>query len=73
MKLKLVDEARNAWKWASVQLAVVAGAVAAWAATDTNGFVATVNLLPDWLRPLLGLLVTVTAIGSRVVKAQRDG
>ena len=74
MKLTLVSDVRNAWKWASVQLAVVAGAAAGWAAADPNGFATVVNFLPGWARPTLGFVVAAAAIGSRVVtKEKSDG
>lgn len=64
--MRLIDEWRRSWRWASVRLAVVAGAVSGWAASDPAGFARAVDLLPPWARPLVGLVVTMTAIGARV-------
>jgi hypothetical protein len=72
MKLTLVSDARSAWKWASVQLAIVAGAAAGWAAADPTGFATVVNFLPGWVRPLLGFVVAGAAIGSRIVKKDKS-
>lgn len=74
MKLKLVSDARQAWRWASVQLAIVAGAAAGWAAADPTGFATVVNFLPGWARPVLGFVVAGAAIGSRIIKKDKaDG
>lgn len=66
LKLRLVDDWRQASRWASVRLAVIAGAVAGWAASDPAGFTRAVDMLPEWARPLVGLAVTVAAISSRL-------
>lgn len=42
-----------------MRLALVAGAVTGWAATDPDGFKQLVQLLPEWARPLVSLAVTV--------------
>ncbi|WP_408586473.1 hypothetical protein [Novosphingobium sp.] len=71
--MKLIDECRHAWRFASVRLALVAGGVAGWAASDPHGFAQLVALLPPWARPLVGVAVSVAAIGSRVVKQPKVG
>lgn len=75
LEARLVDNWRQAWKWGSVQLAMLAGVIAGWAASDPAGFARVVDLLPEWARPLLGLAVTASAIGSRIssVKRKADG
>lgn len=64
--MTILASARHWARFASVRLAVAAGAVAGWAATEPQGFAQLVSLLPAWARPLVGLAVTVTAIGARV-------
>lgn len=75
IEARLVADWRQAWKWSSVRVAVLAGAIAGWAASDPNGFSNAVDLLPPWARPLLGMAVTTSAILSRIssVKAKNDG
>lgn len=66
--MKLIDNINDAWRFASVRLAVLAGIIAAWAASDPAGFAALVEMLPPWARPLVGLAVFVAATGARVIK-----
>lgn len=67
--MRLIENIHDAWRFASVRLAVLAGIIAAWAASDPAGFTQLVDSLPEWARPLVGLAVFVAAAGSRVVKA----
>lgn len=73
--MRLIDEWHRSWRWASVRLAVVAGAVSGWAASDPAGFARAVDLLPAWARPLVGLAVALAAIGARVTttRSRTDG
>ncbi|BEV02190.1 hypothetical protein [Novosphingobium olei] len=71
--MKLIDECRQAWRFASVRLAIVAGVVAGWAASDPQGFAQLVELLPPWARPLVGIAVSAAAIGTRMAKQTRIG
>ncbi|WP_374414299.1 hypothetical protein [Novosphingobium colocasiae] len=64
--MRLIEEWRRSWRWASVRLALAAGAISGWAASDPAGFAQAVALLPTWARPLVGLLVAMTAIGARI-------
>ena len=66
MKLHLIEDWRRAWRWSSVRLAVIAGAATGWVATDPAGFQRAVDLLPEWVRPVLGVIVAVSAISARV-------
>lgn len=66
LKLRLIDDWRLCWRWSSVRLGLLAGAFSAWAASDPAGFARTVDMLPEWARPLVGLLVAAVAIGSRI-------
>ncbi len=65
--MKLIDNVNQAWRFASVRLAVVAGIVAGWAASDPVGFQHLVDMLPPWSRPLVGLAVFAAATSARVV------
>lgn len=64
--MRLIADWRRSWRWASVRMALVAGAVSGWAATDPTGFASVVDLLPPAARPLVGIAVTAAAIGSRI-------
>jgi hypothetical protein len=66
--MKLIDNIGEAWRFASVRLAVLAGVIAAWAASDPAGFAELVQHLPPWARPLVGLAVFAAATGARVIK-----
>jgi len=68
--MKLIEEARQAWRFASVRLAVVAGVISGWAATDPQGFARLMEQLPSEIRPLVGLVVMSAAIFSRLVKQE---
>ena len=67
--MKLIDDINNAWRFASVRLAVLAGIIAAWAASDPQAFAQLVAVLPEWARPLIGLAVFAAATLARVTKA----
>lgn len=66
--MTLIEEARQAWRFASVRLAIVAGFISGWAATDPQGFARLMETVPEPLRPLVGFLVAGSAIYSRIVK-----
>jgi len=63
-----IDELNNAWRFASVRIAVLAGIIAAWAASDPQDFAQLVELLPPWARPLIGLAVFAIPTLARVTK-----
>ena len=67
--MTIIDDINQAWRFASVRLAVLAGIIAGWAASDPAGFAALVGQLPEWARPLVGLAVFAAATGARVIKA----
>lgn len=70
----LVDDWRECWRWLSVQAAVVAGAVAGWAASEPVQFARAMEALPAWARPLVGALVALIPIYLRLKKQEgRDG
>lgn len=71
LELRLVDNWRQAWKWGSVQLALLAGAVSGWAASDPNGFARVMDMLPEWARPLLGLGLAMSAISARIASVRK--
>ena len=66
--MKLIENARQAWRFASVRLALVAGVISGWAATDPQGFAKLMEALPANVRPLVGVLVAGAAIYTRLVK-----
>ena len=66
--MNFIDDINQAWRFASVRLAVLAGIIAAWAASDPAGFAALVEMLPEWARPLVGLAVFAAATLARVTK-----
>lgn len=68
VKARLVADARDWWKWSSVQFALVGGAVTSWAATDPKGFAQIIGLLPEALRPAVGVMFALLAIGLRITK-----
>ena len=65
-KKRLVANARDWWKWSSVHFAVVGGAVTSWATSDPKGFAQIVALLPESVRPLVGVGLAALAIGLRI-------
>lgn len=71
--MKLIEEARQAWRFASVRLAIVAGVISGWAATDPQGFAKLMESLPEGARPLVGVLVAGAAIYTRLVKQGSKG
>lgn len=68
IKARLVADARDWWRWSSVQFAVLGGAVTSWAASDPKGFAQIVDLLPHWAQPLIGVVLAATAIGLRLTQ-----
>ena len=68
--MTLIDNIGDAWRFASVRLAVLAGIIAAWAASDPQGFATLVEVLPAWARPLVGLAVFAAATLARVTKSK---
>lgn len=66
--MTLIEEARQAWRFASVRLAILAGVISGWAATDPQGFTKLMESVPEALRPLVGILVAGSAIYTRLVK-----
>lgn len=77
--MKLVDEAKIWWKLGSVQLAAIAGLIAAYLAANPKDTEALLSLLPEGpLRVLasvgVGAFVFAAAAGSRLVtKGKRLG
>ena len=67
-----VDNWREAWKWLSVQMALVVGIITTYATTYPEDFAAFVDMLPEWARPLVGLFIAVAAIYLRL-KKQGEG
>jgi hypothetical protein len=65
MKFEMVDEARKAWRWFSVQAMVLAGAVqGAWAAFGDD----LKQNVPHWLVTTITLGLLAAGVGGRLVK-----
>jgi hypothetical protein len=71
--MNFIDDIGQAWRFASIRLAVIAGVIAAWAASDPAGFAQLVGALPEWARPLVGLAVFAAATLARVTKVGASG
>lgn len=56
---------RHWWQFASIRLAVLAGVITGLQATYPEQYAQLMAMLPEAVRPLVGLLVTVAAIYSR--------
>lgn len=57
--------ARHWWQFASIKLAVLAGLITSLQATWPDQYAQLMALLPESVRPLIGVLVAFTAIYSR--------
>lgn len=66
--LKLVDGARDWWRWHSNQLALAAGAFLTWAALDHDGFAELWAHVPEPLQPFSGVIVTIAVVYVRLIK-----
>ncbi|RVU03926.1 hypothetical protein EOE18_13800 [Novosphingobium umbonatum] len=70
--MQLVDDARAAWRWWSVRLAVLAGAAAGLVVDQPQILTGAVAVVPERWRPLAGaiagLLVAVAPIAARLLK-----
>jgi hypothetical protein len=73
--MTFIDNLGQAWRFASVRLAVLAGVIAAWSATDPQGYTQLVEVLPVWARPLIGLAVFAIPTLARVttIAPKQDG
>jgi hypothetical protein len=52
--MRLVDDARQAWRWWSVRAAAVAGVVAGWAVTAPQQVFGLIAYVPEYWRPAAG-------------------
>jgi len=66
--MRLIDGWHQAHKFASVQLAAIAGLVAAYFAAKPEELSAIMAMLPEWAKPLIGFALFAVAAGTRVVK-----
>jgi len=65
IKSHLVDDAKDAFKWFSVQsMGLVATILGAWAALPVD----LKSVLPEWLVPAIAITVLVLGIAGRLVK-----
>ena len=55
--MKLIDEARQFWRWWSVRLAAVAGLIAGYLTANPTALSGLVTYVPEDWRPLASLLV----------------
>ena len=65
--MKLIDNARDWHKFASVRLGMLAGLIAAYFAQYPDQWAAFVAMFPEPVRPMVGLALFVAAAGTRVV------
>ncbi len=68
MRFELVENARDFWKWASVQLHIAATAIAAAFILSPEMPAEIRDLLPDWLAPYAVAAWLVIGILARVVQ-----
>lgn len=76
MKVTLVKNATHAWRWLSVQLSVVVGAVVAYLLSNPDETQKLLSLLPEGPQRVLasvvlGVLFTATATGARLVSVPK--
>jgi hypothetical protein len=57
LRLRLVDDARQWWRFYSVRAAAGAGMVAGWAVSCPQQVFGLIAYVPDFWRPLAGALV----------------
>jgi len=71
MKLKLVDDWREWWRWASIQLGAIVAAFVGLMVADPNLVPAMVDMLPDDIRivlaPFTSLIVFLVILGFRIL------
>jgi len=66
--MKLIENwTAQIWRLYSIRLAMLAGLVTAYFAQYPDQWAAFVALFPEPVRPLVGLLLFVTAAGTRVI------
>ncbi|MPT48239.1 MAG: hypothetical protein E2598_07425 [Sphingobium sp.] len=70
LRSALVDDWRDCWRWLSVQAAIIAGAVAGWAASEPEQFARMMEALPPWARPLVGAGVAIIPIYLRIYRQE---
>lgn len=72
--MKLVDEARQAWRWWSVRLAALAGLLAASVVADPSLLTGLLVYVPEDLRPLAatvaGIVVFAAPTVTRLLKQE---
>jgi hypothetical protein len=77
--MRLVDDARQFWRWWSVRAAAAAGMVAAWAISAPQQVFGLISYVPEFWRPAAGALVGFGVFGLptllRLVKqgSKNDG
>lgn len=66
--MRLVDDAGNFWRWWSMRLLALLGVLTtAWAAIPDE----TKAMLPEWVPPLVQLVIVLGTMWARVYK-QKD-
>lgn len=69
-RLRLVDDARHAWKWASINITVVSSALmSAWLAMPAD----VRERMPAWLPLVLGGLTIAGRLSTMQLKETSDG
>ncbi|MXO66247.1 hypothetical protein [Altericroceibacterium endophyticum] len=81
MKIDLIEEWRDAWRYWSVKLNAIGLAIMAWVWFDPTALLYVLNLappalrhyVPDRIEALIGFAVFALAIISRLVKQRKVG
>lgn len=71
MKLKLVEDWRNWWRWWSVRLAGLASGAIVWVTASPESSIAVIMALPAPLRIAAGVGFGVLFLLSRVLKQEK--
>ena len=64
----LVDDWKSAYKWASVRLAVLVGAIVTYATTYPDEFAQLIEHLPGGVKPFIPILAMVIPIYLRITQ-----
>ncbi|MBH0113252.1 hypothetical protein I5E68_09870 [Novosphingobium sp. YJ-S2-02] len=73
MKITVIEDWRQAWRWSSVHLAAGYGMLQSWAAIDPDGYRLALAMLPDPVRRYCGIGLALLAIATRVTEVTAKG
>lgn len=72
MKLQLIPDWRQAWRWWSVRVAALAGLLGTYLLAAPETLVQVIHMLPaelrGWVPPLLGPVITAAIVVIRLAK-----